>query len=106
MTIAVDFDHTLIQNDKPLPGAREAMQKLWELGHYILIYSCNTKEYIERTLNRYDIPYHEIYGNKGGKPVCAVYIDDRAVGYAGDWMATLTEALNIEKRREKIKELN
>ena len=95
LTIAIDFDHTLVDHDTPLPGAKEAMQKLWGEGHYIMIYSCNNKDWIERILNKYDIPFHEIYGKEGGKPACDCYIDDKAVNFNGDWKDTLNRAMEL-----------
>jgi hypothetical protein len=105
LIIAVDFDHTLFNEDKLIPGAKEAMQQLWGDGHYIMIYSCNNKQWIEKLMEKHDIPYHEIYGKEGGKPVCDCYIDDRGIGFTGDWVAATREVYDIENRRDKIKAL-
>lgn len=98
--VAIDFDGT-IHNDydgwrlggeiygEPLPGAKESIDKLIELGYYITIYSCRTSQEVmgnkakeqekllKDWLNKYNIRWHEVYmGN--GKPVAKLYIDDRA----------------------------
>jgi hypothetical protein len=106
-TIAVDFDHTLIDFDKPLPGAKEAMQKLHELGYHIMIYSCNGYEWIQKVLNTHEIYYDTIYDNASGngKPAVFAYVDDRGIGFNGDWTQAVEEIENLEKRRAKIKEL-
>lgn len=101
MVVAIDFDHTLVDYDEPLPGAKEALQKLRDAGHKILIHSCNNEEWIRRILNTYEMPYDYIWD--GGKPVCHAYVDDRAIAFSGDWDATLAEIYTIEKRRETIK---
>ncbi len=101
-TIAVDFDDTLhshkngwregqIDGD-PMPGAKQAMEKLIALGYEILIYSCRTsrdvmgksngevfaqKKLMEGWLALHQIPYTSIYEGDG-KPYAAIYIDDRA----------------------------
>lgn len=93
MLIGVDFDHTLVHGDVPIPGAREAMQALRDAGYKILIHSCNRKEWIERVLNNNDIPYDYVYDL--GKPNCHVFIDDRAVNFSGDWDRTLADTLEL-----------
>lgn len=100
-SIACDFDHTIVDGDKPLPGAKEALQKLRDMGYKIIIHSCNDYEWIQRVLNDNDIPYDEIW-DRLGKPICDAYIDDRGIGFAGDWDSTLTELQGLEERRKKI----
>jgi hypothetical protein len=100
--IAVDFDHTLVNYDVPLPGAKEAMSRLHELGYKILIYSCNNEEWIRKVLNTHDIYYDWIYDGPG-KPACYAYIDDRGIGFDGNWATAVQEVIDIEKRRSKIK---
>lgn len=105
MLIAVDFDHTLVCLDKPIPGAKEAMQKLKDMGHNILIHSCNNPEWIRKVLSNNEIPYDYIWGDSEhdkGKPVCAAYIDDRGIGFDGDWDKAIQEVEEMENRRKKI----
>lgn len=105
MLIAVDFDHTLVDREEPLPSARWAMRELRDKGHKILIYSCNNPQWIERVLNKHDIPYDWIYDGKYGKPVCDAYIDDRGIGFNGNWSEALEELDSLDERRNKIKEI-
>ena len=100
MDIAIDFDHTLVDHDKLLPGAKEAVWKLKEAGHYILIHSCNTKGWIEKVLNDNDVPYDYIWSKEDmGKPVCACYIDDRAIHFNGNWKEALDEVEKVRQLR-------
>lgn len=103
MLIGVDLDHTLVHIDKPLPGAKEAMQKLKELGHNILIHSCNNVGWIKKVLNDNDIPYDYIWGSEHdlGKPVCAAYIDDKAVAFRGDWEQSLKDVEALVEQASK-----
>ncbi|NCN27123.1 hypothetical protein GW915_06055 [bacterium] len=99
-TVAVDLDGTIFnytETGEPIliAGAREVMKDLFEQGHEVVIYTCRMTEasgesgkkmvadLIKRMLGQYDIPYTYIY--KGDKFVADVYIDDRAVGFEGDW---------------------
>lgn len=77
-TIAVDFDHTLVHGDKPIEGAREAINILREQGHYIIIHSCNNPEWIERVMNNNNMRFDHIWTSPG-KPVADIYVDD--LGY-------------------------
>lgn len=91
--IAIDFDHTIVHYDKPIPGAKEALQKLRDSGYYVLIHSCNNRDWIAKVLNTYEIPYDYIYDSAHdiGKPIATWYVDDRAIGFRGDWNAVLEE---------------
>lgn len=89
MLIGIDFDGTLVNGDKPIPGAREAINRLREQGHKIMIYSCNNKEWIERVMLQNDMRYDYIYD--GTKPVCHCYLDDRNVAFNGDWDKALSD---------------
>jgi hypothetical protein len=44
-------------------------------------------------LNTHEIPYDYIWDSSSdvGKPVCDWYVDDRAIGFRGDWQAVLRE---------------
>lgn len=88
MVIGVDFDHTLVERDTPLPGAKEAMHALKDAGHTILIHSCNNPEWIRLVLSNNDIPYDGVWEGHG-KPVCDWYVDDRAAHFNGDWPSML-----------------
>ncbi len=88
MLIAIDFDHTLFNGDKPLEGAKEAINLLRENGHKVLIHSCNNPQWIEKCMNNNDMRFDYIWNEKG-KPVADAYIDDRAVNFNGSWPETL-----------------
>ena len=92
-TVAVDFDYTLVKRDTLIPGAKEAMQKLRDMGYNIIIHSCNNRDWIARVLNTNNIPYDYIWDSSldRGKPIADWYIDDRAIGFRGDWDAVVKE---------------
>ena len=99
--IAVDLDGVILEYDKwkgidhfgePIPGAKESLQKLRNLGFKIIIYTTrvnkiNTKKsftqrdiikLIEQKLKEYNIPFDEISTEK---PLAKYYIDDRAIRF-------------------------
>jgi predicted HAD superfamily phosphohydrolase YqeG len=86
----------LVQGDKALPGARDAVNQLREAGHKVMIFSCNRTQWIERVLRENDIVVDYIWG--GDKPVCDLYIDDRALEFKGDWGETLLRAFEGRSR--------
>jgi hypothetical protein len=104
--IAVDFDYTLVRGDKPIPGAKEAMQSLKDNGYVIYIHSCNNRQWIERILNTHEIPYDYIWDSAHdiGKPICDWYVDDRAIGFRGDWKAVLEEIYGEDARAKALSE--
>lgn len=82
--IGIDFDHTLVDGDTPLEGAKDAINLLREKGHKILIYSANRKEWIEQVLNNHDIRFDRIWTDRG-KPNCDIFVDDKGYRFGGDW---------------------
>lgn len=93
--LAVDFDNTMFEGDKPLPGVKEAINILREKGHKIVIHSCNNKSWIERCLNNNDIRFDHICDNANGKPLADLYVDDKGYyfPYNGDWSEELPKIL-------------
>ena len=107
-TIAVDFDGTISQEGEnwnypdmgePFPGVREALSEL-KKWFVIRIYTCrmngvNAQEWhanmsaIKEYMDTYGIPYDDIVQWNEGKPFADYYIDNRAVGFNGDWSATV-----------------
>lgn len=110
-TLAIDFDGVIHQYgngwqdgqiyDKPVPGAKEALETLKSQGYIILIYStrCNPayqveggpvqKNLVKNYLDEHGIPYHDIH--TGSKPKAYLYIDDRGISFKGDWNQTLKD---------------
>ena len=100
--VAVDLDGTILEIDlakwekcgmdyfgEPLPFAVEALEHIRSCGWHILIYTCRlnpiinpdvstdeAKKRIGEVLDKYSIPYDEIYDGYG-KPLADIYIDDR-----------------------------
>ena len=98
--VAVDFDGTLVYGDKLISGAKEAMQSLRDAGYVIYIFSCNGHDWIQKVLNKHEVPYDYIYDSERnvGKPICDWYIDDRAIGFRGNWKAVLEELYGADAR--------
>lgn len=117
MKIAIDFDgvlHGYSQGwgdgsiyDPPVPGAGEAMKKMKEAGHTLYIFSTRTnpifkkkdqandqKKMMEDWLKEHDIPFDKVW--TFGKPMADIFIDDRAIGFRGDWGKTLHEVAEFK----------
>jgi histidinol phosphatase-like enzyme len=78
-----------------IPGARESMKALKKAGFYLIVHTCRTNPELNRTedcsvaelqktvelkLKEEDIPFDEVFAGVG-KPIAAVYIDDRALKF-------------------------
>jgi hypothetical protein len=118
--IAVDFDGVIHKYsekwkdgtiyDGPISGVKEALEKLSK-NYKILIFSTrnfdrigedgkdqkNQIKEMEQWLNKYNIPYDEIYTGTG-KPIAKLYIDDNAYRFEGSWS---TAVQDIEKILEE-----
>lgn len=95
-TAVVDFDGTIaaysgwrgpgVYGD-PIPGAQETLCELAARGWEIIVHTARAWEerpLIEEYLRRHGIPYTQVVC---GKPLGAVYVDDRSTGRGGDWAA-------------------
>ena len=91
--IGVDLDKTLAENTdypdfkllKPIKGAVEAMEKLNSKGWKIIVYTARPwgdYQMIENWLDKYKIPFRRIVC---GKVLLRFLVDDRAIGFRGDW---------------------
>ncbi len=114
---AVDFDGTLIEDDKYpamgdwIPGAADAVRKLERLGQ-VIIHTCRvapshhlTEEplgqdavdaeirLIRNKLGEEGLDHLEIW-TKPWKPPAAVYIDNKAVAFRGDWEQALEDVMD------------
>ncbi|MFN3528466.1 MAG: hypothetical protein ACK417_00915 [Bacteroidia bacterium] len=116
MTIAVDFDGVIHGYSKgwnggdiydpPVPGTREALEKLKADGWKIYIFSTRTNKIFRKKeeadqeaamknwLAEHQIPYDKIW--TFGKPMADIYLDDRAIGFRGDWQQSLAEIAAFE----------
>ena len=92
MILAIDFDN-VIHNPRdvvpphkmgrPLTGAVDAMRRLRNDGHIIIIHSARPPErakVIADWLAHFEIPYDSIWTSPG-KPVADFYLDDKAVRF-------------------------
>lgn len=119
-TVLIDFDATVrrwdaLMNDgvEPEPGAIEAIQELEDRGYRIVIFTSRMSrkwaatvvgdsvkeqddflagqyEFVRKYLVRYGIVPADITSEK--QPSLA-YIDDRAIGYRGNWQEVLNDPL-------------
>jgi capsule biosynthesis phosphatase len=121
MKICIDLDGVICQLKKegetyenllPVDGAPESLKELKDAGHYIII---NTARHMKTcqgnlglvtarislvTLNwleKYQIPYDEIYF---GKPHADVYIDDNAYRFTS-WDEISSNGDNLPVSKEK-----
>lgn len=99
----IDFDWTVASNSnfpdyipgEPLPGAIESLRKLNDMGYKITIHTARPwADYsnIEEYCAYYDIPVRRIIC---GKPLLRFMIDDKGVGFDGDWDKALEAALKL-----------
>lgn len=115
LKIVIDLDGTILEEKntkekpeaKPLPGAVDAVNKLYEMGHVIIIYSARAGSNLELTLkqlNEYGIKYHHLVLDK---PVGDIFIDDRAFAFR-DWKGNWPNLLRLinEKMRQPFEEKN
>jgi capsule biosynthesis phosphatase len=117
MRIVIDLDGVICSIKKegqdyfdvePLPGAIDYLKNLKKEGHYIIISTARhmlsaesnlglvKKKIGKKTfdwLEKYDIPYDEIYF---GKPYGQIYIDDNAVEFYG-WDKYSSDHFNLNK---------
>ena len=122
MTIAVDFDGTIVEHKYPeigkeKPFAIDTLIKIKEAGHRLILWTSREGELLDaavkfchdRGLDFYAVNslYPETYMFKkeeGRKLVADLYIDDRNLGGLPDW-ATIYEMVEAkhEARRTKRK---
>lgn len=105
--LAIDFDGTIAEHSWPelgaiRPGAAEYINKLYEEGYYIIIWTCREGEHLDWIadyLNNHKINYHLInehnrdvfnfYKNDTRKIFADIYIDDKQLsGLPAHWSDT------------------
>jgi uncharacterized HAD superfamily protein len=95
LQIIIDLDGTICTEEKtysrslakPIEGAIESINKLYQKGHIIIIYSSRTWMEYELTshwLNENGVKYHQLIL---GKPIGDVWIDDRAIKFDKNWIS-------------------
>ena len=98
MQIIIDIDGTICTEEKTysrslaktLPGAIESVNKLYNDGHTIILYSARTWMEFEMTtdwLLKNGFKYHQLVL---GKPIGDVWIDDRAMKFT-NWDEIITK---------------
>ena len=103
MIIAVDFDDTIAYSDwptivGPVEGAVEYINKLYDEGHQIIIWTCREGEHKQAAidfLEEQGIKYHRInencpdrtafYNNDSRKIGADLYIDDKGIMGIAEW---------------------
>ncbi len=121
MTIAVDFDGTIVENKYPeigkeLPFAIQTLQLLQEEGNRLILFTSREGDLLdeaiafchERGLDFYSTnsndPPEAMFPRHTAKVIADVYIDDRNLGGLPDWN-TIYEMIGQKRaeRREKHK---
>ena len=108
LKIVIDLDGTILEEkaklDKasavPLLGAVEAVNKLYEMGHVIIIYSARADSDLELTLeqlSKFGVKYHNLVL---GKPTGDIFIDDRAFTFT-DWGKDWHNLLRLISKKMK-----
>ncbi|MDR3062383.1 MAG: hypothetical protein LBU57_09785 [Dysgonamonadaceae bacterium] len=102
MTIAVDFDGTIVEHDypyigKPIPFAIETLKKIQESGeHKLILWTVREGEYLEEAVNYCREKGIEFYAVNKNEPdeelftrprklAVDLFIDDRNLGGLPDW---------------------
>ena len=117
LTIAIDFDGTIVEHNYPdigklLPRADLFMRKLEADGHHIIIWTCREGAEAEKAkefLKSSNIPFHSFndnnpehtksYNNNSRKVYADIYIDDR------DWDSVISWGNIYESIRTKARTL-
>lgn len=120
MTIAVDFDGTIVEHKYPAIGkekafAIETLLELKEQGHKIILWTSREGKMLEEAIafckdrglefNAVNSLYPDRYmfkKNEGRKLVADLYIDDRNLGGLPDW-GTIYEMICGMPRRSSRK---
>lgn len=101
MILAIDFDDTISDRSnrapgkrlgEPLPRALEALQRLSDEGHQIIVHSCMAatptgRQAIADWLEWHDI---DVNGITATKPLADYYIDNKAIRHV-DWYDTMAQ---------------
>ena len=116
-TICIDVDGVIADYSKgfkgpkvigdPLPGAKEFLEKLRAAGWKIIIHTTRATDVMQEYMARNGLYYDEINDNSSlrgenpGKPIAAVYLDDRGICFKGDFDKALDEIIKFRVWYEK-----
>lgn len=117
MTIAVDFDGTIVENHYPkigplFPGVKEALRDLRDSGFQIVLYTVRANPIwydrekmieVSEFIKANELAIDYIWTGQG-KPMAQFYIDDRAVPFRGNWAQVIAQIkLNHPQLRKASK---
>lgn len=121
--IAIDFDGTIVEHEFPKIGplrknAKEVINRLYEEGFRIVIWTCRTSQdyfdgqhqptiwHVKEFLDKEGIPYEAINHNVPGldfepypKIYAHIYIDDRQLGGIPDDWEKIYEIIQSDIKR-------
>jgi hypothetical protein len=111
-TICIDVDGVIADYSQgfkgpkvigaPLPGAREFLERLREAGWKIVIFTTRGNDVMEQYMEQHSLYYDEINDNSSlrgenpGKPIAAVYLDDRGIRFNGDFDQAFEQIMNFK----------
>ena len=105
MQIVIDMDGTICTEMRqfsrclaePKADAVDVINKLYDAGNIIIIYSARTWVEYEMTvdwLKRHGVKYHQLFM---GKPIGDVWIDDRAITAKDNWKEIGEQLINRKR---------
>ena len=113
-TVAIDFDGTIVElenSEKLIPGAKEGLQEIADMGYTIIIFSGRGTKDLEQRLDKLGIDTYDYINDNpeehqpGGKLVADKYIDDKNVEFKGDWKVAISKLKGDKmKNTDEIKE--
>ena len=106
---AIDFDDTIAYNSgspdytpiAPKEEIKDALEEIISMGLKVCIETSrpwHDYEMIEEFMDKWHLPFHRIIC---GALFAKVHIDDRAIGFRGDWHKTLQELKEYIKQRNQ-----
>lgn len=120
MTIAIDFDGTIVENEYPKIGdermfATDTLKMLIKDRHQLILWTCREGQLLDEAINwckergvefwaiNKDFPEEDITKNQqfSRKIKADLFIDDRMVGGLPDW-GTIYQMIKHNKTQEQI----
>ena len=120
MTIAIDFDGTIVENEYPKIGdermfATDTLKMLIKDRHQLILWTCREGQLLDEAINwckergvefwaiNKDFPEEDITKNQqfSRKIKADLFIDDRMVGRLPDW-GTIYQMIKHNKTQEQI----